>query len=605
MGRVTHTTHPDGSRTRVCYDDGVTVTLDANRHKRRTKRDAFGRVVTVEEYTGTHTTCTTGRGRPYATTTYTYDPLGNLTTVTDALGNQMRMTYDTLSRKTRMRDPDLGAWTYHYDGYGNLTQQTDAKGQHVHFQYDTLHRRVQKDYGTPKPLGAGDVVYTYDGPTANRHGRLAQVADVSGLTRFHYDVAGRVTRTDKWVESPVGAVVPTGYPTSRWTRRGHDVQATQYTVQTTYDGLGRVTSLTYPEPVAVSFTGAAMPVRPPPPAHLRMEGDVYRHTDALYRLDPATGAVTRVGRTTGFGVGETQPAGLASHAGVLYAVGASVQVLSLPEGATLSLPTPVTYTYTGPQLQSVQEGATTYAHYSGFNALGQPGTVTRSNGTTTTYTYDAKNYRLKTLKTVRGSTVLQDLGYTFDAGGNVAAITDPRHGEQSFAYDDLDRLTGATNGAPGGYGTLNYTYNQIGNLLRHSDVGTYTYPASGPESVRPHAVTRTQLPTGTETTYTYDANGNLRQGGGRVLTWDAENRPTQIQNLWDPQSLNRYAYARNNPLRYNDPTGHCCNDCGGCGTQPGDPPSSDPLPPDDGDSWDPPGRAHRQPWDGCADLPAV
>ena len=25
----------------------------------------------------------------------------------------------------------------------------------------------------------------------------------------------------------------------------------------------------------------------------------------------------------------------------------------------------------------------------------------------------------------------------------------------------------------------------------------------------------------------------------------------------DPQSLNRYAYARNNPLRYNDPTGHC------------------------------------------------
>ena len=25
----------------------------------------------------------------------------------------------------------------------------------------------------------------------------------------------------------------------------------------------------------------------------------------------------------------------------------------------------------------------------------------------------------------------------------------------------------------------------------------------------------------------------------------------------DPQSLNRYAYVRNNPLRYNDPSGHC------------------------------------------------
>ena len=94
----------------------------------------------------------------------------------------------------------------------------------------------------------------------------------------------------------------------------------------------------------------------------------------------------------------------------------------------------VTYTYTGPQLQSVQEGTTTYAAYSGFNALGQPSTVTLGNGTTTTATYDSQNYRLKTLKTVQGSTVLQDLGYTFDAGGNVTGLTDARHGTQTFTY---------------------------------------------------------------------------------------------------------------------------------------------------------------------------
>jgi hypothetical protein len=31
---------------------------------------------------------------------------------------------------------------------------------------------------------------------------------------------------------------------------------------------------------------------------------------------------------------------------------------------------------------------------------------------------------------------------------------------------------------------------------------------------------------------------------------------TIVQSLHNPQSLNRYSYVRNNPIRYNDPTGH-------------------------------------------------
>ena len=327
--------------------------------------------MSIEEYTGTFTTCDTAVGTPYATT-YAYDVLGNLLTLTDALGNQSAMQYDTLSRKTFMHDPDMGDWTYQYDANGNLTLQTDTKLQQIHFQYDALNRRVQKDYGTQKTLGFGDVVYTYDGTTNNRQGRLKQVDDASGTTIFYYDITGRVTKTDKIVDS------------------------TTYTTQSAYDGLGRVTSLTYPN----SST--------------------------------------------------------------------------------------VTHTYNGPQLSSVQEGTTTYASYSGFNALGQPSTLTLGNGVTTAYTYDAQNFRLKTLKTVKGSTVLQDLGYTFDAGGNVTALTDTVHGNQTFNYDDLDRLTSAT----GGYGTVTYTYNEIGNMLSNSQLGTYGYNASGSSSVRPHAVTR-------------------------------------------------------------------------------------------------------------------
>ena len=405
MGRVIRTDNPDGSRGLTCHDDFVSVSIDANDHKKRTVRDAYGRVVTVQEYTGTHTTCTTSAGSPYATTTYSYDVLGNLLTLTDAKGNVSTMTYDTLSRKTSMHDPDMGTWTYVYDANGNLTQQTDAKAQQIHFQYDALNRRVQKDYGTQKTLGSGDVVYTYDGSTNNRKGRLNNVLDGSGTATFFYDVTGRVTKTDKVIDS------------------------TTYTTQSSYDGLGRVTAITYP--------------------------------------DTST----------------------------------------------------VTQTYNGPQLKEVKEGSTTYASYGGFNALGQPNTLTLGNGVATTYTYDAQNFRLKTLKTVKDSTTLQDLGYTFDTGGNVTGLTDTEHGNQTFGYDDIDRLTSAT----GNYGTITYTYNEIGNMLSNSQVGTYSYPASGSASVRPHAVS-----TAGSHTYTYDNNGNMISGAGRTITYDHENRPVSI-----------------------------------------------------------------------------
>ena len=50
---------------------------------------------------------------------------------------------------------------------------------------------------------------------------------------------------------------------------------------------------------------------------------------------------------------------------------------------------------------------------------------------------------------------------------------------------------------------------------------------------------------------------------GRFLQPD-----TIVPQPGDPQSLNRYSYALNNPLRYTDPTGHMqqCPDCGGSAT---------------------------------------
>jgi YD repeat-containing protein len=178
-----------------------------------------------------HGQCTASAGSPYATTSYAYDVLGNLATVTDALGNQSTMTYDTLSRKTAMHDPDMGNWSYISDAVGNLIQQTDAKAQNLYFQYDELNRRRQKDFGTQKALGSGDVVYTYDGSAANNLvGRLAQVADSTGTVTFQYDVLGQISSSTRTLFT------------------------TPYTFSYTRDTMSRLSTVTYPDNSVITYT---------------------------------------------------------------------------------------------------------------------------------------------------------------------------------------------------------------------------------------------------------------------------------------------------------------------------------------------------------------
>ena len=60
-------------------------------------------------------------------------------------------------------------------------------------------------------------------------------------------------------------------------------------------------------------------------------------------------------------------------------------------------------------------------------------------------------------------------------------------------------------------GSTSWTYDALGRMLiasktitYTSSIGNYAYPPSGPNSVRPHAVT-----TAGSNAYTYDGNGNL------------------------------------------------------------------------------------------------
>jgi len=200
--------------------------------------------------------------------------------------------------------------------------------------------------------------------------------------------------------------------------------------------------------------------------------------------------------------------------------------------ATISYPQnsgTITYDYDGPALKRVKQGTTVFVEYANFNEAGQAITARYNNNrVVTTYSYAvpgvscprSNNYSLCALTTQQGSTILQQLSYSYDNAGNITAINDTISGNQSFQYDDLDRLTQAN----GPYTTQIYTYNNIGNMLSNTRTGTYSYNSS-----RPHAVTNTSIG---NNTYTYDANGNMTNVSGsvaRTITYNSENRPLQAQ----------------------------------------------------------------------------
>jgi RHS repeat-associated protein len=230
LGRLLTTTDPDGSSTSVEYAHWTVTTSDAKHQLRRRSSDAFGRLVQVQEFEGGGTNATL-----YATTTYQYDSRDNLVLLRDAVGNSTTLHYDSLGRKIRMVDPDMGTWTYGYDDLDQLVSQTDARGVSIRFTYDELNRQTRKDYEIPPninvPTNQPSVIYGYDNPLKSfSKGKLTEIVDASGSSGFVYDTLGRLTAEAKIID---------------------DVT---YTIQREYDLLGRLTVLTYPNSDRATYT---------------------------------------------------------------------------------------------------------------------------------------------------------------------------------------------------------------------------------------------------------------------------------------------------------------------------------------------------------------
>lgn len=548
LGRVKGVTNPDGTSTLACYSDLISVSVDENGHRRRETRDPLGRLVTVEEYEGVVSDCSTSKLTPYATTTYAYDVLGNLTSLTDAKGNSASIEYDTLGRKKNMFDLDMGYWEYEYYNDGSVKSIMDGNYVITKYYYDKLNRLTTKEYPNDAGLTAY-IRYNYDEPTSsNPLGRLTSMYDESGMTTWHYDKSGRIVRTVKKVDG------------------------VDYTIVKAYDGMGRVTSITYPDNDMVNYDydlGGNITDVPGYAAiidynALGQPGKIifgngitttYRYYPNNYRL-----FAIKTDRLQESLIYRT------------YAYDAKGNVSRASDLVNPSTP------------HNLASGTVTYYPWMYTHSIGYTTTVTGSTSTNRYYYYDNNGnliwdqqremtYNSDNLPT----SVWQDsLTTTFTYDGNGARVkkttpTDTR------MY--IGKLYECINGNCGNYifagntriarnfqgSTIYYHPDHLGSTaIATDDYGDtvediYYYPFGETRLDSKPSGGMTHKYTGQELDYEtglYNYGARLYDPEiGRFISPD-----TIVPDYRNPQALNRYAYAVNNPMRYVDPTGHYFED---------------------------------------------
>ncbi|MBM2809582.1 MAG: repeat-associated core domain protein [Chloroflexi bacterium] len=220
---------------------------------------------------------------------FTYDVLGLVASVTDALGNKTTTPHDGAGRLTSLVGPKGNApganptyftyqWTYNsegsvtssivpaaypgqpvpinvygYDPAGNHIVVTDASGQQTRNVYDARNSLIQVQaspsswtgQGSPPPADAITTEFIYDASGNSRSVTRAKGSADERRTDYLHDGAGRVRRETEYPSWPStsGALVRT----ATYDIVGNVVSRTDPLNQTTtyaYDGLTRLTGIT-------------------------------------------------------------------------------------------------------------------------------------------------------------------------------------------------------------------------------------------------------------------------------------------------------------------------------------------------------------------------
>lgn len=518
FGRKTQETRPDGTSTKLAYlycsgVNGGSFSCPTN--------GAY--VVQSTPYgaggaqNGPQNTVTYDQlGREIARDTQGWDgggaaPIIRVSTFYDALGRVSRVSrpYYTANGGTPCASGGAPCTTLAYDALGRVVTRTEANGGQTQYGFNGQSTTVTDALGHTTSI------------TKNDQGLVRLVQDAYGGSRsLYYDPFDNMVRS-------------TDQSSNSWTA--------------TYDTRGRRTGETDPDRGSWSF---AYDVLDEETSQTDAKGQITTFSyDVLRRLiqrqEPdLTSTWTYDTASMGIGKLATATTNLGNQRaltydslsrpsqvaltidGTTYNIGGSYDANGRVSSSTYPSGFAVRYSYTTlgylQKMSDASSGASLWTVNS-MEADLQIVSETAGNGVSTTTTFDVNTGLLQAVgATNGGGTAIQNLTYTRDLLGQPTVRSDSLSGlSESFRYDNLNRLTQA---AVTGLTATTYAYDAVGNLTGKSDVGAYTYPASG--SPLPHAV---QSISGTlNTNFGYDANGNMTSGAGRTFTYTSFNKASQI-----------------------------------------------------------------------------
>ena len=229
LSRPTQVTKPDGSAVKTAYCGGTTLITDEAMHWRRSKSDGLGRMIEVDEPNSTAATVSAcpGTGEPIWVTTYGYDTLNDLTSISQGGSRPRTFAYDSLKRLLSSNNPEAGSVSYSYDGDGNVLTKSDSRPMTITYAWDALNRMKTRTYSNSDPT----VTYTYDLTTCvvvtscYNIGRRTGTADAGGSEKWAYDKLGReigeqrttnaITKNTSYTYNLDGSLATMTYPSGR------------------------------------------------------------------------------------------------------------------------------------------------------------------------------------------------------------------------------------------------------------------------------------------------------------------------------------------------------------------------------------------------------